>query len=329
MTTDIASAIAEAGGRIDGLMAELLPRRTDDVLSEIVWYHMESGGKRVRPALCLITCEALGGTPDEAVHFALAIEILHNMFLVHDDIEDGDTVRRDRPTVWVKYGIPHAINSGDYLLTKAQEIVLLSDVDAERKLKLLDAFSRTCRTTIEGQALDIHFRADERFTIETYLHLVRKKTGCYLACGLVGGAIVAHAEDAVIQALWRLGDNMGPAFQIRDDVIDLTLGKGRGGEIGCDIREGKASILYAHALEHGGRDDVNTLRHILLKSRDETSPDDVQWVIDLYERCGALDYASQRADELVQEAYGVIEELPLASKDFFKQLARFMAERKS
>ncbi|NOZ23592.1 MAG: polyprenyl synthetase family protein [Planctomycetes bacterium] len=326
---DIKKAISEAGARIDSLMEEILPRNPSDLLSEMIWYHLETGGKRVRPALCLLTCEALGGKADGAMHFALAIEILHNMFLVHDDIEDGDEVRRDRPAVWVKYGVPNAVNAGDYLLAKAQEIILRSAVDAETKLKLLDAFSLTCCATIEGQALDINSRADENFTIEKYLHTVRKKTGCYLACGLVGGAMVAGADDAVIDALWKLGDNMGPAFQIRDDVIDLTIGKGRGGELGCDIREGKASILYAYAIGKTDGKDAKHLREIMGKPRAETTRTDVDWVIDLYKRCGALDHASTYADELVQEAYTVIDSLPVASKGFFRQLARFMAERKS
>ncbi|MEW6355930.1 MAG: polyprenyl synthetase family protein [Planctomycetota bacterium] len=326
---EIKKAIADVGAQIDDLMLKVLPRNPDDLLCEMIWHHLDSGGKRVRPALCLLTCKALGGNPDHAIYFALAIEILHNMFLVHDDIEDGDEVRRDRPTVWVKYGVPNAVNAGDYLLAKGPEIILQSPVDAEAKLKLLHVFSLTCRTTIEGQALDINSRADVNFTIAKYLHMVRKKTGCYLACGLVGGAIVAGADEAVIDALWKLGDNMGPAFQIRDDVIDLTLGKGRGGELGCDIREGKASILYAHALENAPTGDAARLCAIMRKPRAETTQEDVKWVVALYKRCGSLDYASEYADRLVQDAYAVIDSLPISNKEFFKQLARFMAERKS
>lgn len=327
--SDIAKAIAESGARIDRLMREMLPCEPDDLLSRIIWHHLESGGKRIRPALCLITCEALGGDPDQAIHFALAMEILHNMFLVHDDVEDGDRVRRDRPTVWVEFGVPNAVNAGDYLLAKAHQIVLRSRVDDAKKLRLLDALSHTCCTTIEGQALDINSRAEEHFTVEKYLRMVRMKTGRYLVCGLVGGAIVADADDAAVDALWKLGDNMGPAFQIRDDVIDLTTGKGRGGEIGCDIREGKASILYAYALEHAGAEQVAELRRIMLKPREDTTPADVRWVIDLYTQCGALDHASRCADELIRQAFEVIESLPLGCKEFFKQLARFMADRKS
>src|SRR3989339_780697 len=199
--------------------------------------------KRVRPAICLITCEALGGNTNDAIHFALAIEIMHNMFLMHDDIEDGDTIRRDQPTVWVKYGTANAINAGDYLLACAYKSVLASPVSLEKKIHLLQILTLTYEKTVEGQALDINARAAEDFSVDKYMAMVELKTGYYLACGMVGGAVVSGISEKVVEKIWSLGKTMGPAFQIRDDLIDLTHGKGRGGAIGSDVKEGKASFL--------------------------------------------------------------------------------------
>ena len=259
----IEESIKTYGARIDALLKETIPPDKKDFLSEPIWHHMHTGGKRIRPALCLITCEALGGNIDEAIHFALAIEVMHNMFLMHDDIEDGDTVRRDQPTVWVKYGIANAVNAGDYLLACAFKSILESPVTLENKIKLLQVFTLTYGKTVEGQALDINARAAEDYSVDKYMEMVQLKTGYYLACGMVGGAIVSGVSEQVVEKIWMLGKTMGPAFQIRDDLIDLTHGKGRGGAIGSDVKEGKASFLYSYTLGVASQTDKKRLHDIM------------------------------------------------------------------
>jgi len=323
---DIAKLISSYGNRIDALMRKVLTRRGQGLLIRPIRHHFGTGGKRIRPAICLITCEALGGNPDRALHFALAIEILHNMFLIHDDLEDGDRVRRNKPTVWVKFGIPNAVNVGDYLLAKVFDVATMADLPDKVKLKLIGVLTRTCMRTIEGQAMDINSRGDANFTVRKYLKMVRLKTGCYLACGMVGGAIIAGAPESVQEKLWRLGDVMGPAFQIRDDLIDLTTGKGRGGEIGCDIREGKPSILYAYALRHANESE--TLRRIMLKPREKTTNADVQRVIRIYRECGAVEKAERKAEELLKKSVAIIRTLPLKNKPLFMALADYMISRR-
>ncbi len=325
----IEESIKTYGAKIDELLKELIPPNKKDYLSEPIWHHMHTGGKRVRPALCLITCEALGGNPSEAIHFALAVETLHNMFLMHDDIEDGDTMRRDQPTVWVKYGTANAINAGDYLLACAYKSVLASPVSLERKLKLLQVLTLTYEKTVEGQALDINARAAEDFSVGQYMNMVELKTGYYLACGMVGGAIVAGVSDAVVENIWMLGKNMGPAFQIRDDLIDLTQGKGRGGVIGSDIKEGKASFLYSYALQVAAEDDKKHLRIIMLKPRDETTDHDIKQVLGIFKKYNAMKYAQDYADDLIQQAYKTIDHIPVEDKTIFKEIASFMAKRMS
>lgn len=325
----IEDSIRTYGAKIDDMLRELIPVDEKNYLSEPIWYHMNTKGKRVRPAICLITCEALGGNPENALSFALAIEVLHNMFLMHDDIEDGDTVRRDQPTVWVKYGTANAINAGDYLLACAYKSTLASPVAPEKRLKLLEALTLTYGKTVEGQALDINARAAESFTVAAYMKMVELKTGYYLACGMVGGAIVAGASNEVVEKIWMLGKNMGPAFQIRDDLIDLTHGKGRGGVIGSDIKEGKASFLYSYVLQIASGEQKKKLREIMLKPREETTVDDIEWVLDVYRRYDAMKYAQDYAENLVQQAYKTINEIPVDDKTIFKEIASFMAQRMS
>jgi geranylgeranyl pyrophosphate synthase len=288
---------------------------------------MAGGGKRLRPVLCLLTCEALGGDAEKALPFALAVEILHNMLLLHDDVEDGDRMRRDRPTVWVKYGVPNAVNAGDYLLARAYSIILSSPLPARTITRLLALFSDTAEQTIRGQGLDIALRAAPDFTVRRYLRLVEWKTGRYLVLGMVGGAIIAGAPEPVVNSICTLGRTLGPAFQIRDDIIDLTVGKGRGGEIGCDIKEGKASIMYARALEVSKPDERRSLIRIMAKLREETTAGDVRWVMGLYRRRGCVQFAQQYADRLVRKASRVIEAMPAAGRERLKEIATYLVRR--
>jgi len=329
VNANIEQSIEHYGRQINALLEDVFPRGRQDFLSGPIWHHFGTGGKRIRPAICLITCEAFGGDIRRARHFAAAVEILHNMLLVHDDIEDEDTMRRDVPTVWVRYGVPNAVNVGDYLLARAYDLVLAGDVGPEAKLELVRAFTLTFTRTVEGQALDINSRADDHFTVDQYLRIVELKTGYYLALGMVGGAIIAGADERAVSALWELGRTMGPAFQIRDDVIDLTAGKGRGGAIGSDIREGKPSVLYAHALAAAGPQDAKRLVRIMAGPRDGTSDEDVRWAIDLYYACGAIDFARGKAEDLIAEAQAAVEGLSFADPQRMKQLVAYMAERRA
>lgn len=326
-TRELAQKLEQAGNRIMPLLEDLFPKSTNDYLSDPVWHHMQTGGKRIRPALCLLCTEELGEPSDKALNFAGAVELLHNMLLVHDDIEDGDRVRRDEPTVWVKYGMENAINVGDYMLGRAYSLIMDSPVDDATILALTRAFTRAYEHTCQGQALDLNLRGTSELSVDRYLDMVRLKTGDYLALGMVGGATIAGVSSEGINRIRELGSNMGPAFQVRDDVIDLTQGKGRAGATGNDIKEGKPSILYAHALSEAQGEDRQKLINIANLDRADTTDEDVDWVISLYKKVGSLDFAQSTAEKLVQEAFDTIENIPVENKLFFRNVANFMAER--
>ncbi|MBR9706870.1 MAG: polyprenyl synthetase family protein [Candidatus Diapherotrites archaeon] len=327
--------IKEYGGKIDAKLLEVLPLKSDDNglitpwLNEPIWYHLGTGGKRLRPALALIVTKELGGNPDDALGFAAATEIIHNALLLHDDVEDGDRFRRDKPAVWLKYGMPNAVNCGDYMFFKAYRAVLDSPLPTETILRLMDIITLTLEKTGEGQTLDLNMRADESLTIDRYLEIAEGKTGFYFAFSFVGGAIIAGLPKELTDELWAIGKTMGPAFQIRDDIIDLTEGKGRGGEKGNDIREGKPSVLVAYALTRINAGEKKQLLEILGKPRDQTTNYDVRWVVGLYNKYDVIEYCQEFSKKLAKRAFSVIDGFPLDNKQVFYDIAKFIVERRA
>ena len=307
-------------------------RDTYDFITDGLNYQFSTGGKRLRPALCLLSCELFGGEPSRALPFAMATEILHNFLLIHDDIEDGDVIRRDKKTLWAEIGLPNALNVADFMIARAYGMITESDLPADTNLRLCRTFSHVLQRTVEGQALDINLRGAADINLETYFRIVTLKTAYYLALPWVGGAMIAGAENNSTDPLWGLGRCLGPAFQIRDDLIDLTEGKGRGGEVGCDIREGKPSICYAHAIEaqKGTEEDRLKLVEIVRAARDATTEDEIRWVIDFYEREQVLEFAQQEADRLAKESIDLLDTLPLSEegKESFREIIRFVVDRK-
>ncbi|MBN1443125.1 MAG: polyprenyl synthetase family protein [Planctomycetes bacterium] len=329
---DVQDMLTRHAAAVARVLEQAVPRSGHEYLSGGVWYQFESGGKKLRPALCLMTCELLGGDPEAALPFALATEILHNFLLIHDDIEDGDTMRRDQPTLWARDGVPNALNVADFLIAKAYRLILEAPLSAETNLRLGRAFSLAFERTVEGQALDINLRGASEVNLETYFRIVQLKTAYYLALTWVGGAIIAGCSDGALEPFWELGRCLGPAFQIRDDLIDLTQGKGRGGEIGCDIREGKPSIFYAFVQDRraGTPEERERLVEIIRRDRERTTRDDIEWAISFFRDQGALEFAQAEAERLVERAHEVVGQLPLEEEGRakFREMARFIIDRK-
>lgn len=268
-------------------------------------------GKRIRPALCLLTCEALGGDGTQALPFAVAIELMHNFFLVHDDIEDGDEFRRGRPSVWKRYGLAHGINIGDYLLTKVFAAFLAAKVSLPSDLQtaLLQLTVETLERTEVGQTLDMNARAHDHVTMAEYLEIVTNKTGFYLAAPMVGGALAARVAAPVVEAVRAFGRQVGPVFQIVDDVIDLTEGKGRE-SVGSDIREGKRSFLVAHTAALATEAERRRLFEVLDLPREATHDAEVREVAALFERYGAVEAARAHCREMMEAARAALASAP-------------------
>lgn len=221
-----------------------------------------AAGKRIRPLLCLLACEAVGGNPVEALPAAAAIEILHNFSLVHDDIEDGDETRRHRPTLWALWGVPQAINVGDGMFALAFAALLRSVETGSaggapsaaggngRALAALDRFSRICIDLTEGQHLDMSFEEREDVNVAEYLHMIAGKTAALIAGSTSLGALFGGATKQETECLHRFGYNMGMAFQIQDDILGIwgdpqVTGK----PAGNDVLRRKKSLPLLYGLE--------------------------------------------------------------------------------
>jgi geranylgeranyl pyrophosphate synthase len=271
-------------------------------------------GKRVRPLLCLLTAEALGAPAERAMPFALAIELMHNFALVHDDIQDGDIMRRGRDSAWRRYGMPHAINIGDYLLVHAFRVLVDwpdAALDAVTRARLVALIGAALDHTHIGQALEMNHRGTREISEEEYLRVAREKTGHYLAAPIQGGAIVAGADEATLATIAEMAMFLGPLFQVMDDVIDLTSGKGREA-IGSDVREGKRSFLVARVATTASDEERRRLFDVLDKPREETTREDVAWVVALFEKHGTMAAGRQYCRDLHERSRAALAGLPAA-----------------
>ena len=273
-------------------------------LHDAVWYHMGTGGKRIRPLLAIMACKSLGTDVNKSIPFAAACEVMHNWFLIHDDIEDGDTVRRGQETVWKKFGVAHGINVGDYMSQKVYEMILKSrdaGVDIETTFGLMKLAVDTASITAEGQAMDINLRSSDRITEAEYMKMITLKTAYYMTMPVIGGAMIAGADEKTIKKIVEFGMHLGPAFQITDDILDMTEGKGRN-ETGRDIKEGKRSILVVQCMSKCSPLEKARLLGILNKPPEETTHGEVEEVMKLFSKYKCIEYGQKKAGDLANKA---------------------------
>ena len=239
--------------------------------------------KGLRPAIAIATCRALGGGFAEILPTAAVFELLHNAFLVHDDIEDGSELRRHAPTLAVQLGVPIAVHAGDTMLSLALEPLLgnMRLLDLGRAIRLLGLIAAVMRRTAEGQALELAWIAQRRWDItpDEYVAMVTDKTAWYTFAGpIVAGAIVAEAPGALIDELTRFAIDLGVAFQIRDDMLNLRARpSATGKESWGDLWEGKRTLILALFLARAGPADAAFARAVLGKRRPVSGvdPDDL------------------------------------------------------
>lgn len=299
---------------------------------------IEAGGKRIRPALCLLACEAVGGDPKRAITTAAAIELIHTFTLIHDDIMDEDMVRRGRPTIAAIWGNPIAITAGDGLFALAFRTIARNaqnpGLEPELVLHLLDRASETCLALCQGQTMDLLLEEDDAPTEEGYLEMIRLKTGVLLEYALEAGAIIGGAKPAIIAQVRRYGAPVGMAFQIKDDLLNLTastevLGKPHG----SDIVRGKRTLMVAHALANLPRQEGRRLRTLLDQAEHKTTPADIEEAIALMRKSGSLQYAEQFANDLIRDAKAALKAFPKgAASDALKvlhQMADFAIQREA
>lgn len=330
MLEDVERVLKEKGTLIENEILKVIPRKRIKNLNDAAWYHFNTGGKRLRPVLAIMTCESLDGDVNKALPFAAACELMHNWLLVHDDIEDGDMVRRNMETVWKKYGLAHGVNIGDFMSEKVYELVLKSrelGVDNETVIRLINCIVETGVKTAEGQTRDMNLRNNNNPSEGEYMETIEGKTAYYLMMPIVGGAIIAGRDDEFVDRIKEFGLKVGPAFQITDDLLDLTQGKGRR-ETGCDIKEGKRTLMVVHCSSKCTAAERKRLFQILNKPRKRTSSNDIQAVKELFLKYGSIEHARERANRLVGEAKELTQNVPKGFGKILRGFADYMVSRK-
>ena len=282
-------------------MAGVPAREPQQHLYGLVTDFVGRSGKALRPALCIATARALGGRAEDAFPAAAGIEMLHNAFLVHDDIEDGSESRRGAATMHRRVGVPIAVNTGDAMNALAMRFFRRSvePLGPGAAIRILDEVDHMLVESLEGQAMELGWVRDNDLTVSTddYLLLVLKKTAWYSFIHPMRiGAIVANPHDLLLDRFDRLGYLLGLAFQITDDVLNLRGSASRyGKEIDGDLWEGKRTIAITHALAHVDRSDRMWIGNFLSRPRERRLPREVLQLHAILERTGSIEWARESA----------------------------------
>ena len=291
-------------------------------------------GKGVRPSLCLFACQALGGDWMRAMPAAVSLELIHNFSLVHDDIQDGDEMRRHRPTVWRLWGEPKALLVGNAMHAMAYEVALglagrgAPESKALRSSRLL---VEACLSMIKGQAQDLQFEASLNIGLDAYLEMIRLKTGALITCALEVGSLLASEDEEHVQAFARYGDHLGRMFQIRDDVLGIWGDEENTGKAGKssenDIKRKKKSLPIVLALEKAAVRDRRRLEAVYRKAKLDQG--DVDQVMEILDDVGAQKRAHGMTKREASSAMKALESVPLStwSRDEAKSLVDFLVSR--
>ncbi len=316
---DLADLIADTEGEIVRLVRDRDP--STHGLYEMVRYHLAldgkgaNGGKRVRPLLGLLAYSSIAGDHRKALPGAAAVELGHNFSLVHDDIEDGDTERRHRPTLWSIHGIPQAINAGDTLFSLSRiALHRLTDLgfsDA-KVIRLMRLFDETCLALCEGQYIDIATsESDEVMSVDAYFDMIGRKTAALIAASIEAGALLATDDEAVISRYRAFGWALGIAFQLNDDLLGIWGAEQTTGKEPSDVAHKKKTLPVIYAVEGAAPED--RARLLELYATKKPSKEELAEIVQILERVGARDYTRDTArryrDEALAEldAAGVVE----------------------
>ena len=304
---------------INGAISKYLPIKEPEVLYRAARHLIDAGGKRLRPVMCLIAAEAVGGDVEKIVPAAVAIETIHNFTLIHDDIMDRDELRRGVPTVHVAYDEPTAILAGDTLFAEAFKTLTLCAVEAKNIVKASRMLADVCVEICEGQYLDMSFEKRDVITESEYIRMVRKKTAVLIASACAMPAVL-FGMDEYEKPLWNFGIYSGIGFQIHDDVLDI-VGKDKiGKDWGSDIVEGKKTLIMIKAMELGV--------DIEIFGKGSATKEEIEEAVEKLHECGAIDYARKKAKEFVEMGKKELEVLPNSkARSLLIELADYLVTR--
>jgi geranylgeranyl pyrophosphate synthase len=302
-------------------------------LSEPVWDLIDRGGKRWRPALLVLACEAVGGKKGTALKFTPIVEIIHSGTLVHDDIEDSSDSRRGKPCLHKIFGTDIAVNVGSAMFFLPQSILFNNyyKLPDKKRLELYDLVSRELLKCHAGQAMDIYWHRGQKYSItETeYLQMCAYKTGTLARLAAKIGAVLGNGNEKQVKSLGKFAETIGVAFQIQDDILNLAgeeFQKWKG--VGEDIHEGKRTLMVIHFLQTAPEKERKELLGIL--NSHPTDQKTIAQAISMLKENGSIEYAQKKARELIEKAWKKLEpELKESkAKRMLKAFADFLIERK-
>lgn len=281
----------------------ILKRLGSDVplVEKIAQYLVESGGKRLRPLLVLLSSQAAGYDKDDHLKLAAVIEFLHTATLLHDDVVDTSDMRRGRSTANARWGNAPSVLVGDFLYARAFEMMV-----ELKNLAIMEVLSHATAVIAEGEVMQLMNVKNPKLTEDQYMKVIHDKTAKLFEAASHTGALLAGASDTQEQALRDYGKHLGLAFQLVDDVLDYrgdaeTMGK----NVGDDLAEGKVTLPLIHAMANGEKDDADLIRQAIRKGGLE----DLSRIGEIVETSGALEYTMQRAREEAAKARSCLSEL--------------------
>lgn len=289
-------------------------------LYEPIAYTLRLGGKRLRPALTLMACEMFDGDIQAALKPAIGLEVFHNFTLLHDDIMDKADIRRGQPTVHMRWTGNHAILSGDLMQIFAYK--LISEAPADKLKQVLDLFSDTACEVCEGQQYDMDFETRNEVAPDEYLEMIRLKTAVLLGCALKTGALIAGAGDQDACLIYDFGINLGIAFQLKDDLLDVygnekTFGKKIGGDILCN----KKTFLLIHALKADVKHELDNW----LQNSEADPAEKIAAVTTIYNQLGVRKVCEDAMLSYYEKAIANLENIKIEAGK--KQELRKLAEK--
>ena len=288
-------------------------------------YLLSIGGKRIRPILTLLGAELFGMAKEKVISQALSVEVFHNFTLVHDDIMDEAPLRRNRPTVHEKWNQNVAVLSGDVMLIKAYQF--LCKADPAQLPEILELFNNTAIEVCEGQQMDMDFEEREDVSIAEYIEMIRLKTSVLLGAALNLGAIVADASSEDKKNLFSFGQNIGIAFQIQDDILDLYADPEKfGKQVGGDVIANKKTILYLTAVSNSTKEQREILRQLHKENNIELKITRTRQLLD---QLGVKELCKEKMTSYFEQAKRDLEKInvPASNKENLLSLASYLMER--
>jgi geranylgeranyl diphosphate synthase, type I len=321
--TTALDTLARAKSVVEPALTEVTLRLSPE-LRPVILHHLSGGGKLVRPTLALLSAKAVGADEKTGLVGALAIELVHNFSLIHDDIIDGDVERRHVPTVWAEFGVGPALIAGDGLLTLAFQL-LLEEPTTER-VNATRLLADATQAMIVGQAEDINSEHLSSLTLEECLRMEAGKTGALLACASSIGAVLAGADEATVRALSDYGQHLGLAFQAVDDILGVWGDpKVTGKPVGNDLRLRKKTLLISVANSKG----FDVFAETGITNDEEMTDAQVTAAMDFLDDCGARYETLEMAETNLAAALASLERVPLDSSAVteLSAIAHYVIER--